>query len=119
MKFHRVLLFTTLQMDVTPVGEDLHVLLTSDNIPYIGCTALSTPIAESDPPACSTQTIESCPDASGLFITYVADRLCRLTGKRVLCTGGVFVDEPDEHQTEKLYENIDDLIRDWTMFLSD
>ena len=71
MKFHRVLLFTTLQMDVTPVGEDLHVLLTSDNIPYIGCTALSTPVAESDPPACSTQTIESCQDASRLFITYV------------------------------------------------
>lgn len=28
MKFHRVLLFTSIQMDITPVGDDLHVLLT-------------------------------------------------------------------------------------------
>ena len=24
MKFHRVLLFTSIQMDITPVGDDLH-----------------------------------------------------------------------------------------------
>ena len=119
MKFHRVLLFTTLQMDVTPVGEDLHVLLTSDNIPCIGCTSFSSPVPESDPPECTTETINSCENASDLFISYVAESLCRQTGKRVLCTGGVFVDQPDEHQTRKLYENIDELIRDWTMFMAD
>ncbi len=119
MKFHRVLLFTTLQMDVTPVGEDLHVLLTSDNIPYIGCTAMSTPTAEADPPQCRTEIIASCENASDLFITYVAEKLCKETGKRVLCTGGVFVDQPDDRQMDKLYENIDELVRDWTMFLVD
>ena len=43
MKFHRVLLFTTIQMDITPVGDDLHILLTGGDQHRIGCTAWSVP----------------------------------------------------------------------------
>ena len=41
------------------------------------------------------------------------------TGQRTLCTGGVYVENPDEHETDKLYENIDEMIRDWANFLID
>ena len=44
MKFHRVLLFTSIQMDITPVGDDLHVLLTCGGENRLGCTAFSTPV---------------------------------------------------------------------------
>lgn len=36
MKFHRVLLFTSIQMDITPVGDDLHVLLTCGGENHLG-----------------------------------------------------------------------------------
>lgn len=103
MKFHRVLLFTTIQMDITPVGDDLHILLTGGDQHRIGCTAWSVP----QPPDTDTPA-EPQPDVPE-----------KTTGQRTLCTGGVYVDNPDEHQLAKLYENIDEMIRDWANFLTD
>ncbi len=119
MKFHRVLLFTNIQMDITPVGKDIHILLTGGNQPAIGCTAFSTPIPDTDPTECKTEVIKSHEQADALFCSYVAENIARQTGQRTLCTGGVFVDDPDEHQMAKLYENIDEMIRDWANFYTD
>ena len=57
MKFHRVLLFTSIQMDITPVGDDLHVLLTCGGENRLGCTAFSTPVTDTDPVECETSVI--------------------------------------------------------------
>lgn len=57
MKFHRVLLFTSIQMDITPVGDDLHVLLTCGGENRLGCTAFSTPLPDTDPVECETSVI--------------------------------------------------------------
>ena len=90
MKFHRVLLFTSIQMDITPVGGDLE---------------------------CETSVITDVENPEDLFCPYIAENLCKKTGQRVLCTGGIFVEEPDAHQIDKLYENIDEMIMDWVHFL--
>ncbi len=119
MKLHRVLLFTTLEMNVTPVGEDLHILLTNADCPGIGCTAMSVPLPDTDPPECSTTVIESWDHAESLFCIYVAEEMAKVTGQRVLCTGGVFVDNPNAHDLGKLYENIDEMIRDWSVFFTE
>ncbi|MCD8018447.1 MAG: hypothetical protein LUF92_02340 [Clostridiales bacterium] len=116
MKLHRVLLFTTMQMDITPVGDDLHVLLIGGDKPGIGCTSFSTPVPDTDPVRCNTTCIRSADNADSLFCTYVAEELAKRTGKRTLCTGGIFVDNPSEHELEKLYENVDDMIHDWMIF---
>ncbi len=141
MKFHRVLLFTTLQMDITPVGNDIHILLTGGDNHRIGCTAFSVPKLSAGPaevladsPAgeatgaltsnnnsvsCDTTVIKSDEDADASFCAYVAENIAKQTGQRTLCTGGVYVDHPDEHQLDKLYENIDEMIHDWANFLVD
>lgn len=122
MKFHRVLLFTKIQMEVTPVGEDLHILLTGGNHPYLGCTAYASPAEEpeepEDPevPSCDISVITTMEDPEATFCIYVADRICKATGKTVLCTGGIYVDNPSEHEVAKLYENVDDLIKEWLQF---
>lgn len=119
MKFHRVLLFTSIQMDITPVGDDLHVLLTCGGENRLGCTAFSVPVPDSDPAECETSVLSDYANSELLFCTYVAEELCKKTGQRVLCTGGIYVDEPDEHQIDKLYENVDEMILDWVNFLTD
>lgn len=116
MKLHRVLLFTTLQMDITPVGKDLHVLITNDGIPFIGCAAYAKPVPDSDPISCETSVLSNVETPDDLFCRYIAETLAANTGKNVLCTGGIFVNEPTEHEVEKLYENIDDMIKDWVTF---
>lgn len=117
MKFHRVLLFTSIQMDITPVGDDLHVLLTCGGENRLGCTAFSTPVPDTDPVECETSIITDVDNPEDLFCPYIAESLCKKTGQRVLCTGGIFVENPDEHQIDKLYENVDEMIMDWVHFL--
>lgn len=116
MKFHRVLLFTSIQMDITQIGEDLLVVLTGEGQPHIGCTTYSWATSETE---CDSSVLSTVEDPDPLLCTYVAENLCKKTGKNVLCTGGIFVDDPDEHQMNKLYENIDEMIMDWVNFLND
>lgn len=119
MKFHRVLLFTKIQMEVTPISDDLHILLTGGDSPYLGCTAYASPAEEpEDPevPSCDISVITNMEDPESTFCIYVADRICKATGKNVLCTGGVYVNNPSDHEINKLYENIDDLIKEWLQF---
>lgn len=129
MKLHRVLLFTSIQMDITPVGSDLHVLLSSDNIPHIGSTVYAKvlPPSQSDSTSddtsetgeCELMTIDHVDDANSLFCKYVAEKLAKETGQNVLCTGGIFTDDPTERDISKLYENLDEMIRDWAVFFTD
>ena len=98
MKFHRVLLFTSIQMDITPVGDDLHVLLTCGGENRLGCTAFSTPVTDTDPVECETSVITDVDNPEDLFCPYIAESLCKKTGQRVLCTGGIFVENPDQRE---------------------
>ena len=119
MKFHRVLLFTTIQMDITPVGDDIHILMTGGDNHRIGCTAWSVPMPDTDPVECKTTVIKSDDMADESFCAYVAENIARQTGQRTLCTGGVYVENPDERQLAKHYETIDEMLRDWANFLVD
>ena len=64
-------------------------------------------------------TIDHVDDASSLFCKYVAEKLARESGQNVLCTGGIFTDDPTERDISKLYENLDEMIRDWAVFFTD
>lgn len=125
MKLHRVLLFTSIQMDITAVGEDLHVLLTSDNIPFIGSTVYASHLPCADEsedqsePQLDISSISRVDEPGALFCEYTARTLAAMTGQNVLCTGGIFTDSPTERDISKLYENIDEMIRDWTVFFID
>ena len=125
MKLHRVLLFTSIQMDITPVGKDLHVLLTNDSIPHIGSTVyarvIQGPDSEDDQEMaeCECQSIDNFPEPDSLFCSYVAKSLAGKTGQNVLCTGGIFTENPSERDLAKLYENLDEMIRDWCVFFTD
>lgn len=117
MKFHRVLLFTSIQMDITAVGNDLHVLLTNQGSEGIIATAYAVPQPDTEPVECIVSGDEHIPDMPYSFCAYVADSLAKQTGKKVLCTGGLWLQDLDDHQVDKLFENIDEIIWDWIHFL--
>ena len=122
MKFHRVLLFTKIEMEVTPVGEDLHILLTGGDNPYLGCIAYATPVENPDDPEkpkTEISVLSTLEDPEASFCIYVADRICKATGKTVVCAGGIYVPKPTKKQKAKLVENVDDLIKDWVFFNAD
>ena len=112
-------------MDITPVGKDLHVLLTNDSIPHIGSTVYAKVITPPSGPDDSEKVeweflaIDQAEDPDSLFCKHVAKTLAEKTGQNVLCTGGIFTDNPTERDISKLYENVDEMIRDWTVFFTD
>lgn len=117
MKFHRVLLFTSIQMDITPVGDDLHVLLTCGGENRLGCTAFSTPLPDTDPVECETSVITDVENPRRSLLPIHCrkhlpkDRSTRTMYRRHLCRGTRCA------QIDKLYENIDEMIMDWVHFL--
>ena len=70
-------------MDITPVGDDLHVLLTCGGENRLGCTAFSTPVTDTDPVECETSVITDVDNPEDLFCPYIAESLCKKTGQRV------------------------------------
>ncbi len=109
-------------MDITPIGGDLHILLTNDMTRSLSCTAYATPAEEpeeEDVPSCDISVISTLEDPESSFCIYVADKICKATGKTVLCTGGIYVPNPSEQEVAKLYENVDDLIKEWVRFYDD
>lgn len=122
MKFHRVLLFTKIQMEVTPVGDDLLILLTGGDNISLDCTAYATPSEDTDAEgntACDIAVMTGLDDPESTFCIYVADKICKATGKNVICTGGIYCNNLSDHEMDKLYENVDDLIKDWVFFNAD
>ena len=119
MKFHRVLLFTSVQMDITQVGKDLHVLLTNEGSQGIIATAYAVPQPDTDPVECIVTGDEHIPNMPYSFCAYVADSLAKQTKQNVLCTGGLWMNEEEltDRQVDKLFENIDEIIWDWIHFL--
>jgi len=60
-------------MDITPVGDDLHVLLTCGGENRLGCTAFSTPVPDTDPVECETSVITDVDNPEDLFCPYIAE----------------------------------------------
>ena len=68
-------------MDITPVGDDLHVLLTCGGENRLGCTAFSTPLPDTDPVECETSVI------TDVEKPLQKDRSTRTMYRRHLCRG--------------------------------
>ena len=105
MKFHRVLLFTSIQMDITPVGDDLHVLLTCGGENRLGCTAFSTPVTDTDPVECETSVITDVDNPEDFILPLI---LQKASAKRPDSEFYVLVEFLwrilTKHQIDKLYE---------------
>ncbi len=118
MKFHRVLLFTKIQMDITKVGSDLHVLLTNDQSTQLIESVYSKVSGEGEDISCELSNMIHVPDLPENYCSYTAEHLSKATGQNVLCSGGLALpEEMNEHDEEKIRENLDDIIFDWIHFL--
>ena len=70
-------------------------------------------------PATDISIISTLENPEESFCIYVADKMCKATGKTVVCSGGIYVPGPTKKERAKLVENVDDLIKDWVFFYAD
>lgn len=114
MHFEEKLSFSTLHLDIFPVGEDLSVLLYGGDKPHIGCTVLAVPrlsLSGDGSVSCTSSVINLTGHKDEQICRYTAETLCKNYQAAVSCTGGFHVDGITSDQIRELMEKLDVILR--------
>ena len=106
--------FSTLYLDIFPVGEDLSVLLYGGDKPHIGCTVLAVPrlsLSGDGSVSCTSSVINLTGHKDEQICRYTAETLCKNYQAAVSCTGGFHVDGITSDQIRELMEKLDVILR--------
>ena len=106
--------FSTLHLDIFPVGEDLSVLLYGGDKPHIGCTVLAVPrlsLSGDGSVSCTSSVINLTGHKDEQICRYAAETLCKKYQAAVSCTGGFHVDGITSGQIRELMEKLDVILR--------
>ena len=80
MHYKEILSFSTLHMDLFPVGEDLSVLLYGGDKPHVGCTVLTVPrpsLRGDGSVSCTSSVINLTGHKDEQICRYAAEALCK------------------------------------------
>lgn len=110
LHFEEELSFSTLHLDIFPVGEDLSVLLYGGDKPHIGCTVLAVPrlsLSGDGSVSCTSSVINLTGHKDEQICRYAAEALCKRYQTAVSCAGGFHVDGITSGQIRELMEKLD------------
>ena len=113
MHYKEILSFSTLHMDLFPVGEDLSVLLYGGDKPHVGCTVLTVPrpsLRGDGSVSCTSSVINLTGHKDEQICRYAAEALCKRYQTVVSCTGGFHADNITSGQINELMAKLDALI---------
>ena len=93
--------FSTLRLDLYPVGEDIAAVLCGGDKPHVGCTVLAVPrpsLTGDGSASCTSSVLNVTGHKDEQLCRYVAETLCKRHGVTVVCTGGFHKDNitPEE-----------------------
>ena len=104
--------FSTLCLDLSPVGEDIAAVLYGGERPHIGCTVLAVPrpsLTGDGNLSCTSSVINITGHKDEQICRYTAEKLCKSYGVTVTCTGGFHVDNITEAQLKEITEAIESI----------
>lgn len=91
------------------IGEDIVLMLSGGERPHIGCVvqAQPRPSLDEDGTIGVTSSVLNITGHKDEFLCRrLAERRCKESGKVVVCTGGVHVDQITKEQIKELLEKI-------------
>lgn len=112
-QFKRDLSFSSLHLDLVPVGEDICAVLYGGEKPHIGCTVLAVPrpsLKGDGSMSCTSSVINLTGHKDEQICRYAAEELCRKHQVSVTCTGGFHVDGITKEQLSELMRALDDIL---------
>lgn len=97
----RELSFSTLHLDLYPIGEDIAAMLHGGERPHVGCAVLAIPRASltcDGNASCTSSVLNVTGHKDEQICRYAAEALCVRYGVTVVCAGGFHQDNitPDE-----------------------
>ena len=106
--------FSSLHLDIIPVGEDIAAVLYGGDRPHIGCTVLALPrpsLRDDGSMSCTSSVINLTGHKDEQICRYMAEALCRKYTAAVTCTGGFHVDGISSEQVEELMEKLKEMLK--------
>ena len=104
--------FSTLHLDIFPVGEDIAAILYGGNRPHVGCTVIAVPrpsLRGDGSISCTSSVINLTGHKDEQICRYAAEALCRKYQAVVTCTGGFHVDGISSGQIEELMGKLEEI----------
>ena len=99
----------TIEIQETRIGDDIVLILAGGDKPHIGCVvqAVPRPSLTNDGSISVTSSVLNLTCHKDEFLCRkLAEKRCRETGRIVVCTGGVHIENITKEQIHKLLEEI-------------
>ena len=99
--------FSTLYLDLYPVGEDIAAVLYGGDKPHVGCTVLAVPrpsLTGDGSVSCTSSVLNVVGHKDEYICRYVAEALCKRHGVTVVCTGGFHQDGISPEQIREIQD---------------
>ena len=99
----------TIEIQETRIGDDIVLILAGGDKPHIGCVvqAVPRPSLTNDGSISVTSSVLNLTGHKDEFLCRkLAEKRCRKTGRIVVCTGGVHIENITKEQIHKLLEEI-------------
>lgn len=93
----------------TRIGEDIVLMLAGGDKPHIGCVVQSVPrpsLTEDGSTSVTSSVLNMTGHKDEFLCRRLAEKRYRETGRTVVCTGGVHIDNITKEQIHKLLEEI-------------
>ena len=101
--------FSTASLTVTRLGEDVSLLFSGGELPHVGCTVLAVPrpsLTGDGSVSATSSVINVTGHKDEAVCRYLAEKVCRETGRTVVCTGGFHVDGITPEQIAEVLEAV-------------
>ena len=105
--------FSTLSLDLYPVGEDIAAVLYGGDKPHIGCTVLAVPRPSltGEGMSCTSSVLNVTGHKDEILCRLVAETLCKRHGVTVSCCGGFHQDGITKEEIAEVQNALSALLR--------
>ena len=109
VRYEIPLSFSEAHVTVSRLGEDVSLLFSGGERPHIGCTVLALPrpsLTGDGSVSATSSVINVTGHKDGAVCRYLAEEVCKKTGRTVVCTGGFHVDGITPEQIAEVTEAV-------------
>ena len=99
----------TIEIQETRIGDDIVLILAGGDKPHIGCVVQAVPrpsLTNDGSISVTSSVLNLTGHKDELLCRKLAEKRCRETGRIVVCTGGVHIENITKEQIHKLLEEI-------------
>lgn len=99
----------TIEICEKKIGEDIVLMLSGGERPHIGCVVQAVPrpsLTKDGGRSVTSSVINLIGHKDEILCRRLAEKRCKETGKVVVCTGGVHVENITKEQINELLENL-------------